>query len=118
MAKWKERVDKILDAERTKLKEKYHEAEGNYRDTGYDRYYNMMTRAEDELEALETYRNSKLIIAQADSKNRRYRKVVDEYLRSLMAYATDHTGVDRPVEETVRALKHRLEQALLEEGLI
>ena len=118
MAKWKERVNKILDAEQARLKEKYREAEGSYRDTGYDRYYKMMNRCEQELEDLYAFRNSKIVIAENESKLRRYRKVVNEYFKSLEAYTEDHKGVERPIEETVSALKHRLQQALYEEGLL
>lgn len=118
MAKWKERVNKILDAEQARLNEKYRDAEGCYRDTGYDRYYNMMNRCEKELEDLYAFRNSKIMIAENESKLRRYRKVINEYFKSLAAYTEDHKGVERPIEETVSVLKHRLQQALNEEGLL
>ncbi len=116
--KWKDRVNKILDAETQRLKEKHRDAEGCYRDTGYDRYYNMMNRCEKELEELEVFRNSKIMIVESESKLRRYRKVIGEYFKSLSAYTEDHKGVERPIEETVSALKHRLQTALYEEGLL
>lgn len=116
--KWKDRVNKILDAEEQRLKEKYRDAEGSYRDTGYDRYYNMMERCEKALNEVQEYRNSRIMIAEAESNARRYRKVVTKYLASVSEYAEDHKGVDRPVEETVGACKYRLERALQEEGLL
>lgn len=115
---WKTRVDKILSAEQQKLKAKYDDAEGSYRDTGYERYYKAMNKAEAELDELDEYRNSKLRIAEAESKARRYRKVLDDYMKSLTLYAGDHLGIERPVDETVKILKHRLEQALYEERLL
>lgn len=38
----------------SKLKAEYHEAEYNYRDSGYDRYWNKMTGLERQLEGLES----------------------------------------------------------------
>ena len=118
MAKWQDRVNKIIEVEQLKLKAKYKEYEGNWRDTGYDRYYNAMERLENELDELELFRNSKLAVIQAENKTRRYRKVMTEYLSSMSAYAENHKGVERPVDETVKELKHRLQRALNEEGLL
>lgn len=117
-AKWRERINKILDAEIAKAREKYREAEGSYRDTGWTRYYTAMEKAEAELNELEWFRMSKVNLAQAEGRSRRYSKVVGEFRKSMTAYAAAHAGVERPVEETVKALQHRLDQALYEEGLL
>ena len=51
-----ERVNGILDKAIDSLKAEYHEAEGSYRDTGWDRYYTKMERLEKEIEELKKYR--------------------------------------------------------------
>lgn len=116
-AKWSERINKILDAEIAKAREKYREAEGNYRDTGWTRYYTAMEKAEAELNELEGFRLSKVNLAAAESKARRYGRAVTMFRKSMSEYAEEHKGVERPVEETVGVLKHRLDQELYEEGL-
>lgn len=115
---WKERINKIIDAELEKARAKHRDAEGCWRDTGWERYYKAMEKAESEIAELETFRNIKLNLAQAEGRSRRYGKVVGEFRKSMTAYAEDHAGVERPIDETVKALKHRLDQALYEEGLL
>ena len=115
--KWRERINKILDAEIAKAREKYREAEGSYRDTGWTRYYTAMEKAEAELNELEGFRMSKVNLAAAEGKARRYDRAVTMFRKSMSEYAEEHKGVERPVEETVGVLKHRLDQELYEEGL-
>ena len=114
---WRERINKILDAEIAKAREKYREAEGSYRDTGWSRYYNAMEKAEAELDEIESFRRSREILATAESRARRYGRAVTMYRKSMSEYAEMHKGVERPVEETVSVLKHRLDQELYEDGL-
>lgn len=116
-AKWRERINKILDAETERLKAKYREAEGSYRDTGWTRYYTAMEKAEAELNELEEFRRSREILAATESRARRYGRAVTMFRKSMSEYAEMSKGVERPVEETVGVLKHRLDQKLYEEGL-
>ena len=110
--KWKDRINKILEAERGRLETKLSEAEANYRDTGYQRYYTQMGKYDDELAEIDSFMRSQLKIATAESETRRYRKAINEYRKQLDQYSLYHKGVDRPVEETVSELRTRLELAL------
>ena len=46
-------ITKIIEKERKRLQKKYEYHRGCHRDTGYDRYFNLMNRYENELLALE-----------------------------------------------------------------
>lgn len=51
------RADSIIGQGLEKLRAKHREAEGNYRDTGYTRYYTAMEKLEAQIDQLEGYRN-------------------------------------------------------------
>ena len=53
-----ERCKEICHKQISKFEEEYLEAEGNYRDLGYDRYYNKMERLKDEINKLECFADS------------------------------------------------------------
>ena len=74
-------------------------------------------KAEAELNELEGFRMSKVNLAAAEGKARRYDRAVTMFRKSMSEYAEEHKGVEKPVEETVGVLKHRLDQELYEEGL-
>lgn len=116
MSKWKDRVERLLDAEHSRLELKYLEAQGNYRDTGYARYYNQMEKLEGELEEVDNFRNGALNTARVESEARRYRKAIFEYRDMMDSYVLDHKGVERPIEETVSAMRSKLELALANAG--
>ena len=59
MNKYVEKVEqykgKVLKPALEKLKAEHEEAEGSYRDTGYDRYYKKMQKCESQIEEIEQY---------------------------------------------------------------
>lgn len=117
MSKWKERIDKILTAERERIEKKLKEAEGNYRDTGYSRYFKQMEKCEIELAEIEDFQKSGIKIAKAENIGRRYEKAINKYREKMDDYVRYHKGMERPIEETVEALKTRLYTALQDEGV-
>ena len=108
MSKWRERVNKILDAETERLKQKYRDAEGNWHDTGYQRYYSQMEKIEAELDDIDTMRNGKIELQRALDESLRLRQAIGEYQKQLEEYKMYHKGVERPIEETVDQLKIKL----------
>ena len=116
MSKWKDRVKKILDTEREKIEHKFLEAEGNYRDTGHGRYFNQMERYEKELVEIDDFLNSQLNVNRAESEARRYRKALIAFRQQMDDYILYHNGVDRPIDETVKALQLKLSTCLTNAG--
>lgn len=116
MNDWKTRVIKMLDAERGKVELKLREMQGNYNDTGYERYYNLVQKYEAQLDEIDTYRNAQLSVARAEGEARRLRKGIYAYREHLKAYGTNHKDVYRPVDETAKALLDMLELDMAQSG--
>lgn len=55
MSKYIEKVEKTLNAAISKLEAEMDEARRNYNDTGYDRYFNKMSKCEVEIEEIKAY---------------------------------------------------------------
>ena len=108
-----ERVNGILDKAIDSLKAEYREAEGSYRDTGWDRYYTKMERLEKEIEELETFRHVKKKLAWADKALDKQRKVKEIYLRKLDTLAEGHKGEDM-FQAILNVCRERFEKAELE----
>lgn len=66
-----------------KAKEDYHEAELNYRDTGYDRYWNKMQKLQQDISELEAYQEKDLLSSQGDIENEKMRAAVEELKKEL-----------------------------------
>lgn len=66
-----------------KAKEDYHEAELNYRDTGYDRYWNKMQKLQQDISELEAYQEKDLLISQSAIENEKMRAEVEELKKEL-----------------------------------
>lgn len=102
-----ERCRELCAKEEAKLKEKYHEAQMNYQDTGISRYYNQMCKYEDALEELEKFING-ADIAKADAK--RYKRMYEElsdslyYIRTMMNNLTDEDFTSPRVAEILNQL--------------
>lgn len=109
MSNWKDRVNKILDTETEKINAKLNEATGNYRDTGYQRYYNQIERCENELDEIETYRHARREIAQAEYEAQKLRKAITAFRDRLDAYVKEHKGIERPIEDTIANIKAGLD---------
>lgn len=62
---------KTLESEINKLTQEYVEAGMNFRDTGYDRYYNKMQRLEAELHELQEYSMSSEAIEKAKNEQKK-----------------------------------------------
>lgn len=66
-----------------KAKEDYHEAELNYRDTGYDRYWNKMQKLQQDIEELEAYQEREQAISKAADQSVKLKAEVDELKKEL-----------------------------------
>ena len=107
------RVNSILDKAIDSLQSEHKEAEGNYRDTGWDRYYTKMERLEKEIDELETFRHVKKKLAWADKALDKQRKVKEIYLRKLDTLAEGHKGEELFLN-ILKVCRERFEKAELE----
>lgn len=107
------RVNGILDKAIESLQNEYHEAEGNYRDMGWDRYYTKMERLEKEIEELEKYRLIKTKLRQAEKALDKQRKVKEIFFRKLDTLAEGHKGEDM-FQAILKVCRERFEKAELE----
>lgn len=108
-----ERVNSILDKAIDSLKAEYREAEGNYRDTGWGRYYTKMERLEKEIEELEKYRqvDTKLRLAEkALDKQRTIKKI---FFKKLDTLAEGHKGEELFLN-ILKVCRERFERAEVE----
>lgn len=78
-------IQKAIDG----INEERREAEGNYNDTGYQRYYNKMQACEDDIARLEGFIHSVRELALAEHEVARYRKMYSMYLDRLDNLYTD-----------------------------
>lgn len=78
-------IQKAIDGIRTE----YREAEGNYNDTGYQRYYNKMQACEDDIARLEGFIHSARELALAEREVARYRKMFAMYQDRLDTLYTE-----------------------------
>ena len=108
-----ERINGILDKAIDRHKAEYREAEGSYRDTGWDRYYTKMERIEKEIDELEKYRLIKAKLRQADKALDKQRKVKEIYLRKLDTLAEGHKGEELFLN-ILKVCRERIEKAELE----
>ena len=107
------RVNSILDKAIDSLQSEHKEAEGNYRDTGWDRYYTKMERLEKEIEELEKYRLIKTKLRQAEKALDKQRKVKEIFFRKLDTLAEGHKGEDM-FQAILKVCRERFEKAELE----
>ena len=107
------RVNAILDKAIDSLRSEYKEAEGNYRDTGWDRYYAKMERIEKEIEELEKYRLIKTKLRQAQKALDKQRKVKEIFFRKLDVLAEGHKG-EELFQNILKVCRERFERAEME----
>lgn len=88
------RINGILDKAIESLQNEYHEAEGNYRDTGWDRYYTKMERIEKEIDELKKYRQVDAMLRHAEKALDKQRKVKEIFFRKLDVLEEGHKGED------------------------
>jgi hypothetical protein len=108
-----ERINRILDKALEDAKKEYHEAEGSYRDTGWDRYYTKMERLEKEIEELEKYRQVEAKLQQAEKALDRQRTVKKIFFKKLDTLAEGHKG-EELFQAILKVCRERFERAEVE----
>ncbi len=72
-------IDKAVE----KARQAYEEARGSFNDTGYDRYYNKMTKLEAEIEELEEYQQRDGAIRAAIDERAKAKQELEEIKKTL-----------------------------------
>ena len=108
-----ERVNGILDKAIDSLKAEYREAEGNYRDLGWDRYYTKMGKIEAEIEELEKYRQVEAKLRYAEKALDKQRMVKKIFFKKLDTLAEGHKGEELFLN-ILKVCRERFEKAELE----
>ena len=108
-----ERVNNILDKAIDSLKAEYRKAEGNYRDTGWDRYYTKMERLEKEIEELEKYQQVDTKLRQAEKALDKQRTVKKIFFKKLDTLAEGHKGEELFLN-ILKVCRERFEKAEME----
>lgn len=80
------RAQTILQKKQGDLIAKLREAEGNYNDTGYERYYNQKERIEAQIDQLDTYIKAQRYLKEADKEAKRYKDLIREHETFLRDY--------------------------------
>lgn len=75
----KNMIEKAIE----KAKSEYAEADGSYRDTGYNRYYSKMQNKAEEIEELENYLNRDNSIQDAIREKKKVREELEEIKKKL-----------------------------------
>lgn len=103
-----EKCKAMCEKEIARLKEEYDEAQGNYGDTGYDRYYKKMCKTEDAIEELEKFLYGD---AMAKDKARRYENMYNElkeglyFVNKMIDNLTDDDFTSPRVNEIINHLQ-------------
>jgi len=84
-------IIKIIEKERNRLQKKYEYHRGCHRDTGYDRYYNLMDRYENELWALEQLQTR---IEQAQSQDHIFNSLLNDLSAKVTSLRLDYPHDD------------------------
>lgn len=108
-----ERINRILDKALEDARKEYREAEGSYRDTGWDRYYTKMERIEKEIEELEKYRLVEAKLRQAEKALDRQRTVKKIFFKKLDTLAEGHKGEELFLN-ILKVCRERFEKAEME----
>ena len=77
-------IDSIIEMRR--------EAEGNYHDTGYGRYYNKMEECDTDIGRLEGYINSARYLRDAEREVAKYRRIISRYKDRMDEIAKEYDG--------------------------
>ena len=80
---WKDKINDILTKEQEKLSQQYQEAYANWADTGYERYWKKLNKTEEQLAQIESFRNSGLELARAESEIRNIKRAIEKYRNKL-----------------------------------
>jgi hypothetical protein len=108
-----ERINRILDKALGDIKAEYDEANGNYRDTGWERYYTKMERLEAEIKELEKYRHVEAKLRQAEKALDGQRMVKKIFFRKLDELAEWHKG-EELFQNILKVCREKFERAELE----
>ena len=80
------RAQTILQKKQGDLIDKLREAEINYNDTGYERYYNQKERIEAQIDQLDTYIKAQRYLKEADKEAKEYKDLIKEHETFLRDY--------------------------------
>lgn len=102
MNKTIDKCKSICFKEIEKLGAKREEAEGNYRDTGYGRYYNKMIECDETIEELENFINGH--VEEANRYKRLYHELNDRlfFVRKMVNNLTDDDFTSPRVNEILK----------------
>ena len=81
------RAQTILQRKQGDLIDKLREAETNYNDTGYERYYKQKERIEAQIDQLDTYIKAQRYLKEADTEVKEYKNLLkahETFLRDYM----------------------------------
>ena len=80
------RAQTILQKKQGDLIDKLREAEINYNDTGYERYYNQKERIEAQIDQLDTYIKAQRYLKEADKEVKGYKDLIRDHETFLRDY--------------------------------
>ena len=80
------RAQTILQKKQADLIDKLREAEINYNDTGYERYYNQKERIEAQIDQLDTYIKAQRYLKEADKEAKGYKDLIRDHETFLRDY--------------------------------
>ena len=80
------RAQTILQKKQGDLIDKLREAEINYNDTGYERYYNQKERIEAQIDQLDTYIKAQRYLKEADKEAKGYKDLIRDHETFLRDY--------------------------------
>jgi hypothetical protein len=109
-----DRANAIMKKAIDSIQADFAEAEANYRDTGYGRYFKKMQSCEDDIDRLERYIYSAVDLAKAEREADRYRRMIAKYREKLdKLYAEEYRG-DSAAYEIIGRCKSILSVAEME----
>jgi NAD-dependent DNA ligase len=104
------KAQSILEKRIEKAKEEYMEAEGSYRDTGYDRYFNKMQRLEKEIDEIEGFmhKNDNPVNVSGYKELQELKEQVMkikshwDYIKADMPYSSDKDIIDMTLKDIAK----------------
>jgi hypothetical protein len=96
-----DRANAIMKKAIDSIQADFAEAEANYRDTGYGRYFKKMQSCEDDIDRLERYICSAVELAKAEREADRYRRMIAKYREKLEALRSNDYVGDRQAGEII-----------------
>ena len=108
------KADKVIDDAINKLEEERVEAQRDYWDTGYDRYYKKMHNREEQLEQLKEYIGARIESRRLRRRCNSYERAIETYMKQLDELGQDLRGdlPDNVINYVIGRAKTRLELSL------